>query len=203
MKITKEELKNIKKPYNLSGHQLIGSFYGVEFIKSNLAYTNLCGLDLQWANFREASLFKTDLSNANLHGANFCDVDLRWVSLRDANLERSDLRNANLSGTNLQGANLDYANLHNTNLYNVTINSAQLIKTDLLQFRYCKGIAVAHTSEAYSGLSSKKTIVLLDYESYTIEYWLKNYSKALNNYTKNEKEMYYKFFQLVADSCES
>jgi uncharacterized protein YjbI with pentapeptide repeats len=116
------------------------------FSEINLSKENLCGADLNWANFRgtnlseanlsganlsRANLGEANLSGANLSGANLCEANFSGANLSGANLCEVDLskqnlsgvnlRNANLRDVNLSGANLDYTNLKGTQINQKTI----------------------------------------------------------------------------------
>lgn len=68
----------------------------------NLAFANLCGLDLSETVFAGANLYHADLRGANLMCA----------SMRGANLCQADMRHADLYLTDFCGANLYDAELH-------------------------------------------------------------------------------------------
>ena len=107
----------------------------------SMAWLNLNGAylsyaDLSNANFRNADLSNADLSvaylhNANLSGADLSDADLEWASLQYANLWEANLNNANLTYANLSDANLDNANLRYANLTNANLSRADLLFANL------------------------------------------------------------------------
>jgi len=74
------------------------------------------GLDLRWANLREANLTRLDLHGAHLSDANLQGADLRHGNLQQANLRWANLQGAALSGADLRRARLAYANLQDANL---------------------------------------------------------------------------------------
>ena len=57
--------------------------------------------NLEYANLKDASLYRADLEGTNLECAS-----LRGADLTDANLEYANLQGADLRGANLRGANL-------------------------------------------------------------------------------------------------
>ena len=64
------------------------------------------GVNLSYADLRNANLFDADLSYANLSYANLRYANLRNVNLRNANLYHADLSYADLRYANLFDANL-------------------------------------------------------------------------------------------------
>jgi uncharacterized protein YjbI with pentapeptide repeats len=91
-----------------------------------LGQAKLNGVDLGWANLREA-----DLSLADLHGANLREADLRWANLREANLREADLHWARLHWARLHWADLSLANLREAGLREANLSGANLREADL------------------------------------------------------------------------
>jgi hypothetical protein len=99
------------------------------------------GVDLRFADLRDANLRYVYLgganlryvylSGANLSGANLSCAHLVGADLRDANLSDADLGGANLSGANLGGADLRHADLVEANLRHADLVGANLRHGDL------------------------------------------------------------------------
>ena len=85
---------------------------------------SLEGIDLNRANFRQASLSFLGLKNANLANAQLQKSRLIRTDLRDANLSGADLSGANLSSAYLTGAKLANANLTDADLSGAKIADA-------------------------------------------------------------------------------
>jgi uncharacterized protein YjbI with pentapeptide repeats len=81
------------------------------FSEINLSKENLCGADLNWANFRGTNLSEANLSGANLSRANLNEANLRGANLTGANLSGANLNEANFSEANLTGANIGETDL--------------------------------------------------------------------------------------------
>jgi len=74
------------------------------------------GVNLSYADLRNANLFDADLSYANLRYADLSYADLSYANLSNVNLRNANLFDANLSYADLRYANLSYANLFDANL---------------------------------------------------------------------------------------
>ena len=93
---------------NLSGADLIYA----DLYRANLKYANLEG-----ANLINALLRGADLEGANLKNADLFNAHLAFADLRGANLINANLRGADFKYTNINGANFEGANLYNADLY--------------------------------------------------------------------------------------
>jgi hypothetical protein len=94
------------------------------------------GLDLSYADLREADLQRVDLSGVSLQGANLRRAKLQGAYLLGANLQEAQLLAANLQagylvGANLQGAYLSDANLQEANLRRAKLQGTSLRRADL------------------------------------------------------------------------
>lgn len=108
--------------------ELLGEQYSLKtgptgFI-SVIKCPSLEGIDLNRANFRQASLILLDLKKANLANAHLQKSWLDGTDLRDANLSGADLSEASLYSADLTGANLSNANLTSANLTGAKIADA-------------------------------------------------------------------------------
>ena len=90
-------------------------------IKETLEQAIKENANLEYADLRNANLYKANLEYADLYNANLYNANLE-----DANLRNADLRNANLINANLEDADLRNANLYNANLYNANLRGANL-----------------------------------------------------------------------------
>ena len=104
--MTQEELNKVLENHK---HWLNEDCDGWEEMKADLR-----GVNLRYANLRNA-----DLRNADLRG-----VDLRYANLRKADLCNADLRGASLRYTDLCGADLRYTDLRYANLRNADLCGA-------------------------------------------------------------------------------
>ena len=86
--MTQNELNKIIEYHQ---HYLNKDIDGWEFMRADLSYKNLSGLDL-----RNAKLYKANLNNADLSSADLRKADLREADLKEANLFGSDLKNTNI-----------------------------------------------------------------------------------------------------------
>ena len=116
--MTQNELNKIIEYHQ---HYLNKDIDGWEFMRADLSYKNLSGLDL-----RNAKLYKANLNNADLSSADLRKADLREADLRDADLNNADLRDADLNN-----ACLRYANLRKTALRNVDLSETDMYEADL------------------------------------------------------------------------
>lgn len=131
------------------------SLSGVNFIHSNLDWTNLWQSDLSKANLSYAGFIRTNLQEANLNEANLSkatmagafleEARLKNAILRETNLTKADLSEADLSGADLSGANLFEANLSGTQLPGANLERANLAKA-LLDRTNLTGANLTHCS---------------------------------------------------------
>ena len=87
----------------------------------SMAWVNLFGRDLIYAELTNAYL-----TYANLTSANLTFADLTNANLTNANLDYANLANADLSHADLDYANLSFADLTNADLTNVDLTNANL-----------------------------------------------------------------------------
>lgn len=97
---------------------------------------SLEGIDLNRANFRQASLSfldlkKADLANAQLQKSLLVGTDLRDANLSRADLSEADLFSADLTGANLSNANLTSADLTGAKIADANFTDATLVGTDI------------------------------------------------------------------------
>lgn len=92
---------------------------------------SLEGIDLNRANFRQASLDFLDLKKADLANAQLQKSLLIGTELRDANLSGADLSEADLFSADLTGANLSNANLTSADLTGAKIADADFTDAKL------------------------------------------------------------------------
>lgn len=128
---------------------------GVNFINTNLDWSNLWQSDLSKANLsytgfirtnlQEANLNESDLSYATMAGAFLEEATLKNAILRETNLTKADLSGADLSGADLSGANLLEANLSGTQLPGANLERANLAKA-LLDRTNLTGANLTHCS---------------------------------------------------------
>ena len=95
---------------------------------------DLCGADLEGANFRGRSLSELNLSEANLRGADFrgsrlSQVDLTRADLKGALLAASVWLEVELPGANLSHADLSFARVVRSNLMNAKLVGSCLFGT--------------------------------------------------------------------------
>ncbi len=123
---------------NISDELKWANLSGVNFMNTDLAWTNLWKSDLSKANLsytgfirtnlQEANLNEADLSKATMAGAFLEESSLKKAILRETNLTKADLSGADLSGADLRGANLFEANLSGTQLPSADLERAILAK---------------------------------------------------------------------------
>ena len=80
---------------------------------------SLSGVQLQYADMKNAKLVNADLSNADLTRADFSGASLYGVNLEGANLFKTNLEGANLKAANLKNCNMLGADFTNSKLNNV------------------------------------------------------------------------------------
>jgi len=80
---------------------------------------SLSGVQLQYADMKNAKLVNADLSNANLTRADFSGASLYGVNLEGANLFKTNLEGTNLKAANLKNCNMLGADFTNCKLNNV------------------------------------------------------------------------------------
>lgn len=113
----------------------------MDFTGADLAWCNLCEVDLYRTVLVEANFWNADVRNATLRLANLAEADLSGAKitgsdLREAVLFKSNLAEAKLNGANLTGADLTEADLTNAvlnqaNLRRANLSKAILVSTDL------------------------------------------------------------------------
>ncbi|MBA7684447.1 hypothetical protein ES703_92842 [subsurface metagenome] len=149
-----------------------------------LKKSDLKGLQLNKANFKDANLGGADLRRANLEGANLEFANLEGADLRRANLEGAHLEFANLEGaslrwTNLEGAYLFWATLEESDLYWANIKGGYLGLTNFegavlkwanlegayLWWANFKGADLSNAKFGRTGLIQKKTPIVSEEES--------------------------------------
>ena len=82
---------------------------------------SLSGIQLKFADMKNAKLVNADLSNADLTRADFSCASLYGVNLEGANLFKTNLEGANLKSANLNNCNMLGADFTNTKLNNVDL----------------------------------------------------------------------------------
>jgi len=100
---------------------------------------SLSGVQLQFADMKNANLTNADLSNSDLTRADFSGASMYGVNLEGANLFK----------TNLEGANLKAANMKNCNMLGADFTNAKLNNVD-----WGKDNKVINELEAEEALSS-------------------------------------------------
>ena len=78
-------------------------------IKDTLEMAVKQGVNLQYANLKDADLHHTNLEGANLKGANLSIADLSFANLKGANLTDANLTFINLIGANLKNISIPLA----------------------------------------------------------------------------------------------
>jgi hypothetical protein len=108
------------------------------FVRANLQYAKLQGVDLTGTNLQDANLEGVHLEGAFLYGVtgsrmNLKKANLEGAFLLGANLEGADLQSANLEGAILVNANLKDASLYGANLYSAKVMNEQLANVRFLE----------------------------------------------------------------------
>ena len=80
---------------------------------------SLSGVQLKFADMRNAKLVNADLSNADLTRADFSGASMYGVNLEGANLFKTNLEGANLKSANMKNCNMLGADFTNTKLNNI------------------------------------------------------------------------------------
>ena len=80
---------------------------------------SLSGVQLQFADMKNANLTNADLSNSDLTRADFSGASMYGVNLEGANLFKTNLEGANLKAANMKNCNMLGADFSNTKLNNV------------------------------------------------------------------------------------
>ena len=119
---------------DIAGTNLEGVYLqGANFKNTNLQGANLTGANLQGANFTGANLQTCTLVRVNLQGANLQGADLEGASLTDTDLRRANVQGANLTGADLTRANFTEAKLTGTNFRGATLTNAVFEGAELSQ----------------------------------------------------------------------
>ena len=108
----------------------------VNWQRCNFDGLDLQSVDLTGARLRDASFFRTDLSDSNLEGsdstrAKFVNAIARAVDFSGAKLYQADFTKADLEGASMAGVDLRLARLFRANLRGVDFTGAQMRNTDL------------------------------------------------------------------------
>ena len=80
---------------------------------------SLSGVQLQFADMKNANLTNADLSNPDLTRADFSGASMYGVNLAGANLFKTNFEGANLKAANMKNCNMLAADFSNTKLNNV------------------------------------------------------------------------------------
>ena len=80
---------------------------------------SLSGVQLKFADMKNANLINADLSNSDLTKADFSGASMYGVNLEGANLFKTNFENANLKAANMKNSNMLGADFSNTKLNNV------------------------------------------------------------------------------------
>lgn len=91
----------------------------------------LSGIDLRFANLRQANLLGTTLNNMDLTGADFSYASLKNGNLDGSQFDYSDFTSANLVGTKIRNADLSYSNFHYAKLWRTDFTNSNLSYSDL------------------------------------------------------------------------
>ena len=83
---------------------------------------SLSGVQLQFADMKNANLINADLSNSDLTRADFSGASMYGVNLEGANLFKTNFEGANLKAANMKNCNMLGAIFSNTKLNNVDWN---------------------------------------------------------------------------------
>ena len=113
------ELKHRWDKSILFEHGIEGNTVAKTLMQAGKLKINLEGVNLKYANLRNANLQGFDLSDANLRFS-----DLQNANLKDACLQNTDLQNANLKdacllNTDMWSSHLEGVNLENTGLMQI------------------------------------------------------------------------------------
>ncbi|MGB3293511.1 MAG: pentapeptide repeat-containing protein [Phormidesmis sp.] len=102
--------------------------------------TDLSGVNLSGANFRNAALNYINLERVNLEGANLSQAGLYKTSLVRANLRAANLEKSSVECTNFSYANLVAASLRKASgkgaYFGANLTQSDLRKADLTQSRF-------------------------------------------------------------------
>ena len=123
------------------------SLEGICFREMNLTGANLSYLILDYADFRGAKLYGTQLIHSRLWGANLNQADLIETHFEQAELCKADLQEANLWKTDLQEAGLDQANMLNS-----TMGLTVLVRVDLSKVSGLE--TVNHRAPSFIGIDT-------------------------------------------------
>ena len=80
---------------------------------------SLSGIQLKFADMKNANLINADLSNSDLTKADFSGASMYGVNLEGANLFKTNLEGANLKAANMKNCNMLGADFSNTKLNSV------------------------------------------------------------------------------------
>ena len=80
---------------------------------------SLSGLQLSFADLKNANLVDADLESCDLKGANLSNASMYGANLEGANLFKADLEGTNLKNANLKNCQLLGANFSDTKLHNI------------------------------------------------------------------------------------
>lgn len=102
-------------------------------VSPQLSFTDLSGLNLEYANLNDAYIGIADLSGVNLKHAYLSNADLRGADLSNADLRNANLSGANFIGTNLYGTKLIGADLSGAFMGYTNIGRVDLSGVDNLE----------------------------------------------------------------------
>lgn len=123
---------NPEKRINLEEADLRGMNLGwANFSGAYLYKANLNMAYLGWANLNRVILNRADLGMANLHGATINNADFNWAYLGNADLSGTNIIESEFFQANLGGADLSDSKLNNVNFNWANLNCANLSRSDL------------------------------------------------------------------------
>jgi uncharacterized protein YjbI with pentapeptide repeats len=154
---------------------------GVNFINTNLDWTNLWQSDLSKANLSYAGFIRTNLQEANMNESNLSratmagafleEATLKHAILRETNLTKADLSEADLSGADLSGTDLFEANLSGTQLPGANLERANLAKALLdrtnltgANLTYCSVYGVSTWNVQLTDATQRNLVITLPNE---------------------------------------
>lgn len=148
------------------------------------------GIDLSYADFRNANFNNADLSGIKLNSINFQGANLESVNFNNSKLIGCDFRGANLScakfyNTDLRGANFCGSNLQNTDLLIIQGSKYTIYATSLsirigcmlrkLDWWIENGEIIARKAKRFGGEEFNEDEIS-EYKNY-IELYIKRFGK--------------------------
>jgi uncharacterized protein YjbI with pentapeptide repeats len=97
-----------------------------QFAQNQFDELDATGLDLDWSDFHESSLYDADFAGASLRNADFAGAWAGSANFDDADLENAVLNNGSFRGVDLRRANLANVRLDRADLFRARLEGASL-----------------------------------------------------------------------------